>query len=322
MEICKIGSLFDIMRLTGSSFTEKEVSFVCLSILNALDWMHDHNIAHRDIKPQNIYLNGSGKVKLGDLGICREMDKTGHLTDMIGSLMYLAPEVVLEVPYTTKVDIWSLGITAMELAQGHSPRNTLKSYELIKQLRSPYLVTELDNSTRFSASFVDFLKLLLNPDPEKRLNAKTLLDHPFLKISNENEMQNVVEKVSHLVNISGSFEDALEGVIASRKYTKTFGDSDLTISSHGSSTEFSSSFNSSNSSINQNSTTSQNLTDQNPSMDTNSSIEQKKTNEQIVLPKFIRPLLGIIGKKKKSIVFDEAALNPLLSPRLINVELN
>lgn len=213
MELCDCGSTFDIMRLLHAPFSEAQVAYICRSALRAIKWMSERNIAHRDIKPHNLFLSNSGKIRLGDLGICREMDANGLAKDMIGSLLYLAPEVARQRPYTCKVDIWSLGITAIELAQGIAPRHALNSDELLKVLVHGKEPPFLAQPNQFSDSFKDFVRSCLVIEPSDRPTADQLLDHPFIGLAEKECLVPVAKDVAALVSLNGSFASALEGAL-------------------------------------------------------------------------------------------------------------
>ena len=175
------GELFEIVE-SDTNLSEEVVQTIAKQLVDALHYLHSNRIIHRDMKPQNILLAADGTVKLCDFGFARAMShNTFVLTSIKGTPLYMAPELVQERPYTHAVDVWSLGVILYELFVGKPPFYTSSIYSLIKKIVNDPPVYP----SNMSGSFKSFLRGVLEKDPKKRLDWPELLNHPFIRGSEE-----------------------------------------------------------------------------------------------------------------------------------------
>ncbi|XP_053677646.1 serine/threonine-protein kinase 3 [Anopheles nili] len=181
MEYCGAGSVSDIMRLRKKTLTEDEIATILIDTLKGLEYLHLRRKIHRDIKAGNILLNSEGHAKLADFGVAGQLtDTMAKRNTVIGTPFWMAPEVIEEIGYDCVADIWSLGITALEMAEGKPP------YGDIHPMRAIFMIpTKPPPSFRdpdiWTSEFIDFVSLCLVKNPEERATATDLLAHEFIR---------------------------------------------------------------------------------------------------------------------------------------------
>lgn len=183
MEYCGAGSLYHFMtNVIESTMEEAHIASVMKMCLRGLAYLHSTRRIHRDVKAGNILLSTDGVCKLADFGVSAEMSSTlTRNKTVIGTPHWMAPEVLLyDEGYDEKADIWSLGITAIELAQGEPPNSNVHPMRaIIKIPTSPPPV--LANPGQWTEEFHSFLRATLQRQPQDRLSAEQLLKHPFIE---------------------------------------------------------------------------------------------------------------------------------------------
>ena len=182
LEYCSCGSLIDLMFSIDRRFTEIEIASFIEMVLKGLIFLHDLNIIHRDIKAQNILLAEDGGAKLGDFGAGAKLTEGEYRHSKKGSPYWMSPQVVLQEDYSIETDIWSLGITCVELAESEPPFADLKPLAVMNKIgKNPPKVEDMINIKEYSESFVDFIRKCIVVDPNKRISAKELIEHEFIK---------------------------------------------------------------------------------------------------------------------------------------------
>eukprot|EP00929_Paragymnodinium_shiwhaense_P000483 TRINITY_DN100721_c0_g1_i1.p1 TRINITY_DN100721_c0_g1~~TRINITY_DN100721_c0_g1_i1.p1 ORF type:complete len:518 (+),score=112.28 TRINITY_DN100721_c0_g1_i1:143-1696(+) len=183
MELCDHGSAADILRRLHGAMTETEVRLIMREVARGLLYLHEDKKIHRDVKGANILVTKDFKAKLADFGISAQIENTlARRVTQIGSPYWMAPEVIKGVAYNAKADLWSLGITCIELAECQPP------YFHIPPTRAMFVIstkppTTLQNPEQFSAEFRQVIQSCLCPDTSKRASAQCVLNSQFFSVN-------------------------------------------------------------------------------------------------------------------------------------------
>ncbi|XP_002741442.1 serine/threonine-protein kinase 17A-like [Saccoglossus kowalevskii] len=173
-----------------TSFTERDVVRLLKQILEAVQYLHERNVVHLDIKPSNILLTHSqpafGDVKLVDFGLARLVNANEEIREILGTLDYVAPEILSYEPITLATDMWSIGVLTYVMLTGISPFAADDKQETFLNISQCKADFSSDLWKDISPLAVDFIKRLLVVQPTKRYKMKDCLEHPWIKSSNEN----------------------------------------------------------------------------------------------------------------------------------------
>eukprot|EP01128_Nolandella_sp_AFSM9_P001544 TRINITY_DN1172_c0_g1_i1.p1 TRINITY_DN1172_c0_g1~~TRINITY_DN1172_c0_g1_i1.p1 ORF type:complete len:1022 (+),score=261.87 TRINITY_DN1172_c0_g1_i1:128-3193(+) len=182
MDYCGVGSVKDVMKVTCENLTETQCRYVILHTLKGLQYMHSMAILHLDVKAANILLTEEGVVKLADFGVSQVLktsDMTKEQDDYVGSPLFMAPEVIRKQGYNNRADIWSMGITIIEMIQGRPPNNDINSIKKLPELAERPPPTFKD-PRKYSTDFSQFLADCLVKKKATRPSALDLLTHKYM----------------------------------------------------------------------------------------------------------------------------------------------
>ena len=196
MPLMLFGDLSNIIAFKFSKgiHDENVLATIMKYSLNAIDCLNNNNWFHRDVKASNILLDKDGSCRLGDYGVSSIIKEEGNNT-YVGSLCWMAPEIALNQEYTYKIDIWSLGITAIEIANGKPPYKDLSPIEFIEEAKSNRIPSLKEDNFKFSDEFKNFVKSCLVKDPNLRPSAKDLLKEHIKFLDKAKNNEYIVEKV-------------------------------------------------------------------------------------------------------------------------------
>ncbi|KFQ33181.1 STE20-like serine/threonine-protein kinase [Mesitornis unicolor] len=197
IEFCAGGAVDAVMLELERPLTEPQIKVVCRQTLEALNYLHENRIIHRDLKAGNILFTLDGDIKLADFGVSAKNTRTIQRRDsFIGTPYWMAPEVVMcetskDRPYDYKADIWSLGITLIEMAQIEPPHHELNPMRVLLKIAKSDPPT-LAQPSKWSSDFKDFLKKCLEKNVDARWSATQLLQHPFVTVTSNKPIRELI----------------------------------------------------------------------------------------------------------------------------------
>ncbi|KAL6443164.1 hypothetical protein ACFW04_002836 [Cataglyphis niger] len=210
MEFCEGGTVSDLVRgmtISDKRMREEHIAFILKEVIKALIHLHEHNIIHRDIRANNIVLTKEGEVKLIDFGLSRTLkNELEKRHTCIGSPSWMAPEIIkadngADSGYDNKVDVWAIGITAIELADGKAPFEDMHPTRALFQIvRNP--PPTVYRPANWSENLNDFISECLEKNPENRPYIVEIIEHPFLSQLPENDYTLTQEIKSLMMDVS------------------------------------------------------------------------------------------------------------------------
>lgn len=213
IEFCAGGAVDAVMLELERPLTESQIQVVCRQTLEALNYLHDNKIIHRDLKAGNILFTLDGDIKLADFGVSAKNTRTIQRRDsFIGTPYWMAPEVVMcetskDRPYDYKADVWSLGITLIEMAEIEPPHHELNPMRVLLKIAKSEPPT-LAQPSRWSSNFKDFLKKCLEKNVDSRWTTSQLLQHPFVTVDSNKPIRELIAEAK--AEVTEEVEDGKE----------------------------------------------------------------------------------------------------------------
>ncbi|XP_016842665.1 neither inactivation nor afterpotential protein C isoform X2 [Nasonia vitripennis] len=230
MELCDGGPVIDLVRglkMTDKRMREEHIAYILRETIKAVVHLHENNVLHRDVRASNIMLTREGEVKLVDFGLARMIKgEMGKRYTCIGSPNWMAPEVVMSKSeqshgYGSRADVWAIGITAIELGDGHPPFQDMHPTRALFQIvRNP--PPTLYRPANWTQNFNDFIAECLEKNPDNRPFVAEIVEHPFLSELPENDYPLTQEIKALAANLSGKGKrDRKPESIVRKGYLKT-----------------------------------------------------------------------------------------------------
>ena len=182
MEYCCGGSVKDAMRRLKRNLNAEQIAIILKDVLHGLDYLHRDNKIHRDVKAANILLNEKGVAKLGDFGVSELSSKSNNRkSSIVGTPLWLPPEVIRQENYSFAIDIWSLGITIIEMGDGDPPYSDMEQAVALKEIANyDKPSASFRDDSKWPTNLVDFVALCLEKNASKRKSAGDLLSYDII----------------------------------------------------------------------------------------------------------------------------------------------
>ncbi|XP_062988682.1 STE20-like serine/threonine-protein kinase isoform X2 [Elgaria multicarinata webbii] len=213
IEFCAGGAVDAVMLELERPLTEPQIKVVCRQTLEALHYLHENKIIHRDLKAGNILFMLDGDIKLADFGVSAKNTRTIQRRDsFIGTPYWMAPEVVMcetskDRPYDYKADVWSLGVTLIEMAEIEPPHHELNPMRVLLKIAKSE-PPSLAQPSKWSADFKDFLRKCLEKNVDARWNTADLLQHPFVTVTSNKPIRELIAEAK--AEVTEEVEDGKE----------------------------------------------------------------------------------------------------------------
>ena len=221
-EYCENKDLYSLLK-KRIKLKEIEVQYYMQQLIKALIHLHENNIIHRDLKLQNIFLTDKLELRLGDLGLAKKLSyQDSECYNTVGTIYYMAPELLEKKPYSFAADIWSIGVIMYNLIIGYPPfKGKDKSETKEKIINVNY---EFPDNAIISNAAKDLIKQILVYEPDQRPNLLQILEHNFFKLGNsipKKLPKNFIRDPPSISYIRNFMEDADENGIVNKEVTTT-----------------------------------------------------------------------------------------------------
>ena len=176
MEYCKYGDLRDFLK--SKPLNEYKTQIIMKQIIAGLKYLYDNKVFHRDLKPQNILVSKNCIIKITDFGLAKEYEENILSDTICGSPIYMAPEIIQNIKYSNKADIWSLGVIFYELLTGETPYKVKRYNELVNSIKNKDIV--IPKYLKISNNARDLLTKLLIKESDERITWNDIFNHPWI----------------------------------------------------------------------------------------------------------------------------------------------
>ncbi|CAH0394342.1 unnamed protein product [Bemisia tabaci] len=228
MQLCEGGTVVDLSKgllMQGKRMSEEHISFILKETLKALCYLQENHVIHRDVRGSNILLTKDGEIKVADFGLSRELKSTlDRRNSCLGSPNWMAPELVNssrrsddeENTYDSKIDVWALGITAIEIGDGKPPFQDIHPTRAMFQIvKNP--PPSLARPSNWSQNYNDFITECLEKNPEHRPFIMELMEHPFITALPENDFHFASELKALMASIDNNMKEHRKAEVQIRK---------------------------------------------------------------------------------------------------------